>query len=461
VTTVVSNRGPYRFVPRGDGTFDAKRGAGGMSGSLGPLLTSGAAGADAGWIAAALDDGDRAAVSAGAVDAPGIALTLLDLDPRLFHLYYDLVSNGTLWFLHHGLFDLARRPRFDKHFHEAWAAYEAVNRTFAEATVEHTKLGDVVLVQDYHLALVPGMVRSARPDLRVVHFTHTAFCGPNSARVLPDAVATALFESMASGPCGFHSERWARAYEASAREILGSTAAVGPTFVAPLAPDVDGMQGISRSDASARAASELETVVADRALLVRVDRIDPSKNIVRGFAAYDLLLSEHPEWRERVVFLARLAVSRPHVADYVAYRMEVEAAADAVNERWGTDGWQPIVVDTLDDFARTVAAYRRYDVLLVNPIKDGLNLVAKEGPLLNERDGVLCLSADAGAWDELGPAALRVQPFDIEQTAAALHEALTMSPGNRAVRAAALRDLAGRRGPRDWLDDQITAARPG
>jgi trehalose 6-phosphate synthase len=193
-------------------------------------------------------------------------------------------------------------------------------------------------------------------------------------------------------------------------------------------------------------------------LLLRVDRIDPSKNIVRGFAAYNLLLTEHPELRERVVFVARLAISRQHLSDYVAYRMEVESAAELVNERWGAPGWQPIVLDTRDDFARTVAAYQRYDVLLVNPVKDGLNLVAKEGPLVNERGGVLCLSPDAGVWDEVGPAALAVHPFDIEQTASVLHEALTMGQEARGARAAKLRELAGLRGPTDWLDDQLKAA---
>jgi trehalose 6-phosphate synthase len=459
VTTVVSNRGPYRFVRRSDGTFAAQRGAGGMAGALGPLLTGGAAGPSSAWIAAALGDDDRAAVQARAVEVPGIALTLLDLDPNLFHLYYDLVSNGTLWFLHHGLFDLSRRPRFDRRFREAWAAYEAVNQAFADATIERATPGDNVLVQDYHLALVPGLLRAARPDLHVVHFTHTAFCGPNSARVLPTAVAEAIFQSMASGTSGFHAARWAKAYEASAREILGSAATIGPTFTATLGPDRDALNDMNRSDEVAQAAEELTSLVGDRALLLRVDRIDPSKNIVRGFAAYDILLTEHPELRERVIFLARLTISRHGVPDYVAYRMEVEAAAEAVNERWGTRDWQPVVIETSDDFARTVAAYQRYDVLLVNPVKDGLNLVAKEGPIVNERNGVLCLSPDAGAWDELQAAAIAVHPFDVEQTAAAVHRALVMGDTERATRATELRALAGRRGPRDWLDDQLKAAR--
>jgi trehalose 6-phosphate synthase len=436
-------------------------GAGGVAGALGPMLTSGAAGDGGAWIATALGEGDRAAVSDGAIASPGIALTLLDIEPRLYRLYYDVISNGILWFLHHGLFDLPRRPRFDARFREAWAGYETVNRAFADATSEAAGDGDTVLVQDFHLALVPGFVRERRPDLRVVHFTHTAFCGPNSIRVLPTDVAHQLCTSMAGSPCGFHSGRWARAYEASAREVLGAECTVAPTFVAPLGPDPEKLRSVSASPEAATAAAELDELVGDRRLLLRVDRIDPSKNIVRGFAAYELLLAEHPEWRERVVFVARLNPTRETIPEYLAYRNEVETAAARVNEQWATAGWQPIVLDTRDDYSRTVSALRRFDVLLVNPVKDGLNLVAKEGAVLNERSGVLCLSPDAGAWDELGEAALAVHPFDIQQTAAALHAALSMPRDEREPRAARLRELASARTPHDWLDDQIRAARGG
>jgi trehalose 6-phosphate synthase len=460
MTVVVSNRGPYRFVARPDGGFDARLGSGGVASSLGPLLTSGAAGPHSAWIAAAVDDDDRAAVRSGAVEAPGVALTMLDLDPRTYRLYYDVVSNGTLWFLHHGLFDLPRRPRFDRRFREAWDAYSSVNRAFAEAVADVAATDAVVLVQDYQLALVPGMLRQTRPDLRIAHFTHTAFCGPNSIRVLPTDVAEQICSSMATVPCGFHSVRWADAYRASAREILGAGAEIAPTFVASLGPDPDALAAVAASPATAAATNALADTVGDRALLLRVDRIEPSKNIVRGFTAFDTMLAEHRTWRERVVFVARLNASRETMPEYLAYRNEVEQAAQRVNERWGTSGWQPVVLDARDDFPATVAALLRYDVLLVNPIKDGLNLVAKEGPLLNERDGVLCLSPEAGAWDELGDVALRVHPYDIEQAAGALHAALGMDRDERESRGARLRALAAARNPRDWLDDQLGATNP-
>jgi len=458
MTVVVSNRGPYRFVARAEGGYDLRPGAGGVATALGPLLTSGAAGPGAAWIAAAIGDDDRGAVRAGAVEAPGIALTLLDIEPLEYRRFYDIVSNGTLWFLLHGLFDLPRRPRFDHRFREAWDSYTAVSQAFADAAAAAAREGDVVLVQDYQLALVPGMLRNVRPDLRVVHFTHTAFCGPNSIRVLPTDMATSLCTSMASVPCGFHAARWARAYEASAREMLGAGARIAPTFVAPLGPDADALTTVAGSPETAAASAELAELLGDRRLLLRVDRVDPSKNVVRGFAAFDLLLERRPEWRERVVFVARMNPSRESLAEYLGYRNEVEQAVARVNERWSTPGWQPVVLDTRDDFASTVAALCRYDALLVNPVKDGLNLVAKEGPILNRSDGVLCLSPDAGVWDELGDVALAAHPYDLEQCAATLHTALSMPPEERAARADRLRELAGARSPRDWLADQLTAA---
>jgi len=458
VTVVVSNRGPFRFASTGDGGFEARPGSGGVVSALRPLLTSGAAGTGAMWIASALDDGDRAAMDADAAHVGGIALRLLEHDADVHRLYYNVVSNGTLWFLHHGLFDLVRRPRFDRRFRESWAAYETVNQSFATAVAELAADGDVVLVQDYHLALVPEMVLRARPDLRVVHFTHTPFCGPNSIRVLPDAVAVSLCRSMACSAAGFHSARWARAYEASAREVLADGVDRRPAFVAPLAPDGDELARIAASSEALAAGAELDDLVGDRQLLLRVDRIDPSKNIVRGFVAYDELLAQHEKWRERVVFVARLTSSRQSLPEYLAYTNEVEQAAARVNEQWGTRDWQPVVLDTEDSYPRTVAALTRSDVLLVNPVKDGLNLVAMEGALLNDRDGVLCLSRDAGATDILGEAALAIHPFDLEQTAGALDQALAMPAKERTQRAARLKTLTAARTPRDWLDDQLRAA---
>jgi len=454
---VVSNRGPATFVRAEDGSFRARRGSGGLAGTLGRLLSGGADG-PVGWVAAAMTDDDRAAAAAGSTALPDISLQLLALDPRQHRLHYDVVSNATLWFLHHGLFDLPRRPRFDERFLEAWDAYVAVNQAFADRVVDTAPSGDIVLVQDYHLALVPGDLIARRPDLRVVHFTHTPFCGPNSIRVLPDDVSRAICESMATVPCGFHSRRWARAYEACVEIVLGDDHPRAATFASPLGPDPADLGDAIDSPEGRAALEALETNLGDRQLLLRSDRVEPSKNIVRGFLAFDTLLDRAPEWRDRVVFVAMLNESRQGLPEYQAYRQEVEQAADRVNERWGRSDWEPVVMDLRDDFPRSVAGYARYDALLVNPLKDGLNLVAKEGPMVNRRDGVVCLSPEAGAYDELGPAVLEAHPYDLDQTASALDTALSMPADARREQAARLRDLASVHTPASWLQAQISAA---
>jgi trehalose 6-phosphate synthase len=454
---LVTHRGPFRFSVRDDGSFAATRGAGGLVSALLPLVQRDDIGERPSWVAAAIDGGDRAAIAGGAATVPGLDLHLLDLDPALHRMHYDVISNAVLWFLHHGLFDLPRRPRFDRHLHAAWEGYVAVNAAFADAVVTGAPEREQVLVHDYHLALVPGMVRAKRPDLRVTHFTHTPFCGPNSIRVLPTHIAESMCASMATVEAGFHTTRWAAAYTASASEVLGRR--VTGAYAAPLGPDPDALAEVAGSIETACARAELDDLVGDRKLLLRADRIDLSKNIVRGFHVYDALLDAHPEWRERVVFVAMLNRSRSNLAEYLAYEQEVDQSGARVNERWGTRDWQPVVIDTRDDYEETIAGFTRYDALLVNPVKDGLNLVAKEGPLVNQCDGVVVLSPEAGAYEELHDAVLPIHPYDIEQGAHAVHTALSMPDDERAARGAKLRALAAAHTPRSWLDELLSHAR--
>jgi trehalose 6-phosphate synthase len=456
---IVSHRGPYLFSIEDGGRIAANRGPGGLAGTLHALATSTDALAGACTVSAAITEGDRAVLHGAELPPLDTRVRFVELDPAEHRLHYEVVSNEILWFLFHGLFDLIRNPTFDESFATAWDAYVAVNRAFADAVVDTAADGDVVLVQDYPLALVPGMVRAARADLLIDYFTHTPFCGPSSIRVLPDHVARAICESLTAVPVGFHTNRWGREYASSVREVLDRDLSPGSWFTAPLGPDPDDFARLAASDTVAEAAGELDAQVGDRKLIFRTDRIDPAKNIVRGFVAYDHLLATHPEWHERVVFVAMLTSSRENLPDYIAYQKDVDEIVATVNGRWATDSWQPIVVDHRDDFERSVAAFTRYDVLVVNSLKDGLNLVAKEGPLVNRRDGVLCLSPEAGAYAELHEAALGLHPFDVEQSARALHTALSMSADERAARAARLRELVALHTPRTWLDALVSHAR--
>jgi trehalose 6-phosphate synthase len=449
---LVSNRGPLTFRVADDGTLEPRRGAGGLVSGLGPLIE----GTDAMWIAAAMTEGDRRAAERGVIDADGFRVRTLALDPERYRMAYDVVCNATLWFVHHHLFDLSRRPRIDMNWRRAWDAYVEVNHAFAEVVVAEAPRDATVLIQDYHLCLLAPTIRERRPDLRTVHFAHTPFAGPDGLRVLPDDVAVQLLEAMAAhDACGFHTARWAAAFERSCCEIIGTKP---HTFVSPLASDPDDLRWVAGGGACARELVHINELLGDRAFIARVDRIELSKNLVRGFYAYDDLLERYPQWRERVVFGAFVYPSREGLPEYLAYRNEVEALVARLNEKWSTDTWTPIIFDASDNFPRSVAALRRYDALLVNPIRDGLNLVAKEGALLNEHDGVLLLSPEAGAHAEMGDEALTVNPFDISGTADALDRALSMPAAERSAHAEATRAVAAARTPKDWLDEQLAAA---
>jgi len=281
-------------------------------------------------------------------------------------------------------------------------------------------------------------------------------------RMLPTAVGDELLDAMSRfGSCGFHSERWAVAFRAG----LASSRTGGPgagTFVAPLSSDADRLRASAAEPGVAAALNRIEESVggSDRQVIVRVDRMELSKNLLRGFWAFDDLLEQEPAHRERVVFVALAYPTRQGLPEYLAYQDEVETTVARINERWGTPGWTPVVLEVEDDYPRSLAALTRYDVLLVNPVRDGLNLVAMEGPVINTRDGVLALSREAGAFDQLAGGAIEVNPFDVTGTATILARALALEPEERTARAAALRAAIAARRPTDWLADQLAAARP-
>lgn len=446
---LVSNRGPVSFEARADGSAEARRGGGGLASGLNSLGERG----DVAWIAAAITDGDRRVAHGGTVDAAGFRLRLMDLGPEAWHAYYDIVSNETLWFLHHGLFDRTYTPSFDDHWRAAWDHYRATNIGFADAVAEAAPIGATVLVQDYHLSLVGARLRATRPDLRTVHFHHTPFAGVAEIEVLPTDVADELLRGLAAfDACGFHTHAWANRY-------LGCLAAAdidaNTTFVAPLGVDAESLR-IDATGAECEAAvADLDDLVAGRRLVARVDRIELTKNLMRGFQAFELLLERDASWRGEAIFVANCYPSREDVEAYTRYRDAVEAEVARINERWSDGSWTPIVFDTADDIHRSLATLRRNDVLVVNPVRDGLNLVAMEGALINERHGGLVLSRHAGAWESLSDVCDGVVPFDLSETAAALDTALRRPDAQRQAQAERRRRLAEGRTPRDWLADQL------
>ncbi len=448
---IASNRGPVSFHTDETGELSARRGAGGLVSGLGPLVH----GTGATWIASAITPGDHIAASQGVIESEGFRTRLLNFDDATFRMVYDTICNSTLWFAHHGLWDLSREPRFDTHWYEAWDTYRAFNRRFAEAVTKDAPIGATVLIQDYHLCLMAPVLRSERPDLRLAHFTHTPFAGPDQIRVLPDVASSELLEGMAAHHiCGFHTQRWADDFQATCRQVIGRVPTV---IVAPLAPNPEDITSVAGTQRCADALASLEDEIGNRKFIVRVDRIELSKNILRGFHAFDDLLERHPRWRGEVVFGAFCYPSREGLSEYLAYRNEVEAMVARLNEKWATPTWKPIILNTSDDFPSSVAALRRYDVLLINPIRDGLNLVAMEGPLVNERDGAVALSTEAGAFEHLGGLVRSLNPFDISECADVLCDALETAPTQRATEASELLARIRSRTPADWLNDQLRA----
>lgn len=454
---VASNRGPVSYTHHQDGTLDARRGGGGVVSGLSAI----GSGARSLWVCAALSDGDREAVRRG-VGEPGVRM--LDIDPDVFTEAYNGIANSVLWFVHHMLYQTPLEPVFDAGFRRRWASYEAYNRAFADALAEEAAPGADVLVQDYHLALVPRMLRAHRPDLRIGHFSHTPWAPAEYFRMLPDDIAAQLLGGILGGDrAAFLTRRWADTFTDCCHTVLGPGIPSGTRIgVHGLGADADFLRERShRPDVEERMAVLREQIGPGRKSIVRVDRTELSKNIVRGLLAYRHLLETRPEWRERVVHVAFAYPSRQDLAVYRDYTAEVQRVADEINSTYGTEGWSPVVLHVKDDFARSLAAYRLADVALVNPIRDGMNLVAKEIPVVSDNGCALVLSREAGACEELGEDALTVNPYDVTGTADALHEALGMDDDERARRTKRLASAATALPPQQWFLDQLQALREG
>jgi trehalose 6-phosphate synthase len=464
---VASNRGPVSYTVLDDGSLRAKRGGGGLVSGLSAI------GPDAGavWVCAALGAGDREAVRRtrgrlDTADTGGQRVRMLGIAPEVYADAYNGIANSVLWFVHHMLYQTPLEPVFDAEFRRQWAAYEEYNTAFAEALAEEAADGAAVLVQDYHLTLVPGLLRALRPDLRIGHFSHTPWAPPEYFRMLPDDIAGQVLRGMLGADrLGFLTHRWAGAFTACCEAVLPGGTGGTAIGVHGLGADADFLRERSRRDDVAERLTVLrEEIGTDpegrpRRTVVRVDRTELSKNIVRGLLAYRQLLADHPAWHERVVHVAFAYPSRQDLAVYRDYTAEVGRLAHAINTEYGTPAWKPVVLHVDDDFARSLAAYRIADVALVNPVRDGMNLVAKEVPVVSEAGCALVLSREAGAHEELGDDAITVNPYDVTGTAAALHEALNVPAAERAERTKRLAAAATALPPAQWFLDQLQALR--
>jgi trehalose 6-phosphate synthase len=490
---VATNRGPVEFYRSTDGRLHTRRGPGGLVTAFSSLsehlpLT---------WIATTMTDGDREAFAEAEAPAHTISLGGRSLRVRyvpvardMYHRYYEQISNGMLWLLQHYLFDLARSPDFtEAHYHHWEQGYVPVNDLIARAVAEEARStsathdgrhssadgrGAIVFLQDYHLYLAARAVRERVPRATVQQFIHIPWPAVRYWEFLPEPFLRAIYGSLvANDVLGLQTQSDVANFLSCAEAFLkgsrvdrrrGLVTWQGDQLAVrayPIPVDVAEARQALQSAAGRRGERELrERGLLDdgRQVIVRVDRLDLSKNIVRGFAAYALLLRRHDELRGRVRMLAFLVPSREGLAQYRAYARRVRSVIQRINQEFGTPDWQPITPFLENNRPRALAAMKHYDVLLVNPVMDGMNLVAKEGPAVNARDGVVLLSRTAGAYAQLGEAALAVTATDLYETEQQLYNALVMPRDERARRAASARAVVEAETPRDWMLAQLRDA---
>jgi trehalose 6-phosphate synthase len=457
----VSNRGPQEFHQDESGKVLAVPGQGGLS----TALSAAASLHPTTWLSSPLTLTDRliaqGEVSGEAVDGESrFVLT----DPEAYSLYYGCFANEVLWFLQHGMpwpEELTAKRRLS-----AWRdGYAAVNKAFADAIVDELDTGAyrAVMFHDYHFYLAPRLVRQDRPDVYMQHFIHIPWPETDEWERLEEDIVEAICEGLlANDSLVFQTPSSVRNFletcerflpDASIDSETGRVSISGhETRVWSNGISVDPLE-LEMAAASPEFSRYKYLLRADpgQKTIVRVDRLDPTKNVLAGFEAYAQMLEEHPELRERVYFLALLVPTKSDIEVYRRHQDEALSLANAINRRYGTIHWKPIHLLFEHNRVQALAAMSLYDVLLVNPVADGMNLVAKEGPMLNAHDGVLVLSKTAGAHEELGCGTLSIDPRDVEGTAAALHQALTMDPLERRERAAKIRQKVRQHDLRDWF----------
>jgi trehalose 6-phosphate synthase len=471
---VASNRGPVEYQQSGEGKAQARRGSGGVVTALNILTNN----LEFTWVASAMGEGDRkvAQQSEGSSiksEVPGhkISLRYVLTPRRVYHKFYNVICNPLLWFLQHSMWSSPYTPNIDDTVYDAWNnGYVSVNQSFAEIIIDEAKKSEkqaCILIHDYHLYLTAGMVRKSLPDAIIQYFLHIPWPGIGDWHMLPRSMRDAICGSLVSADIvGFQTKRDAMSFLQCCETFLDGCAVDYEEYtlqindhkthikIYPLSIDTNELKAMANTPRAEAAESILRPLLSQKNI-VRIDRVEPSKNIVRGFRAYSLMLSRSPDMIGHVKFLAFLVPSRSHIKQYQRYMQEVEQIISEVNEKFGTDEWKPIEVFYENNYTQAIAAMKLYDVLLVNPIIDGMNLVTKEAPIVNYNDGVLIISDTAGAYSQLKDGTWAVSPSDVEGTARALYQAVTASKEDRSKWANILKDKVEQEDIANWIDRQI------
>jgi trehalose 6-phosphate synthase len=470
----LSNRGPVEHQLTQDGQIQARRGSGGVVTAYNSIIRN----VNFTWVASAMGEGDRkVAENAQGLGIPSpvpnqsVQLRYVVTPRRVYHKYYNVFCNPLLWFLQHYMWSSPYTPNVDGSVHDAWEnGYVAVNKAFADSVIAEAQSKTTppyVVIHDYHLYLAPLFIRQAIPEATISHFIHIPWPSPAYWLLIPGYIRSAICRALCQCDIvGFQCMRDARGFLETCKEFL-SDAVINDAEMTvtldertvrvhsyPISIDTEELGRIADSPRSLDYEQRLAPLCSDNTI-VRVDRLEPSKNVVRGFKAYELLLERHPDIRGKVTFFAFLAPSRTRVRQYQRYAKDVDDQVQLVNSQYGTESWTPIHTFYENNYTQAVAGLRLYDVLLVNPVIDGMNLVAKEGPIVNTKNGTVILSESVGAYDQLKRGVLAVSPTDIEGTAQAMYKALTMTQQEREQRATLLRETIEREDITNWLETQF------
>jgi len=473
---IVSNRGPVEYQLTQDQMLKARRGAGGMVTALIDIGNR----MDVTWVAMTMTEGDRLAAKqaqqhGGLLHSPlsgqNMQLRYVAIAKEAYRKHYEEISNQLFWFLQHYMYDPTQDSASAKQLQDAWEnGYTVANQAIARAVnaeIEHEQTVPVVMLQDYHLYLAPAMIRQQHPSIIMQHFIHIPWPDIRCWHFLPSKIAQAIYQGLVGNDIiGFQTQRDARNFLEGARTLLdgavvdfeeGAVWWQGhrtQTRAYPISISISEERKVVHSAAGKRAAEAIKPLLREHTIM-RVDRIEPTKNLMRGFQAYSQVLEKHPELHGKVVFLAFLVPSRQALSMYRRFDADVRSLIDKINHTYGTDDWTPIQAFFGNDRVRALAAMEFYDVLLVNPIIDGMNLVAKEGAVVNQRDGVIVLSRTIGAFQQLAKGSIPTSPIDVEETAEALYEALMLSADERKIKATTVRQAVERSDLTVWIASQI------
>ncbi len=469
---VVSNRGPVEFHKK-NSKVEMKRGAGGLVSTLLPIMET----LNGVWIASAMTPGDVEVAKRFPdnkvpipEEDPRFWVPFVVVDPRRYECYYSVISNPLLWFVQHYMWNSPYTPTIDDKIHQSWKqGYKYVNHKFAEKVLEESEKNEkepLIMLQDYHLYLCPTYIRKKLKDTFLSQFIHIPWPQSEYFSIIPEYMRKEIIEGLLSNNLlGFHLPRYVTNFiqtcEEYADEVDYGNGIIWHKGMAthvksyPISVDYEGIKELARSPGVLEKEKLIKEIKGDYFLFYRTDRIDLSKNIIRGFEAYELFLHKYPQYHGKVKFLTTGKPTRQQIREYHNYYYDVIEIIEDINVKYATDDWKPIEWIFKADYNLVVAAFKNYDCLIVNPIADGMNIVPKEASVVNECQGSVILSGKAGCFEELKEHVLAVNPYDISQTAEAYHQAIQMSENERNKRLNKLKDIVARRTIYHWISEQF------